>query len=529
MNIYTRINKYLDQFEFTKKTYFLISIVSLGMLTICFLMLISIFALKFDYETLYQQRTLPKAELEEIKDIYTVNINDTLYDLKRDNISPANALEVIGLAQQIIKAHWSNHNNLVSANIEGFTQFASSWLNFFLLSEDIPEKNYYQKGITSKIEEKMRNIDQLISKLNHSASSGQERQTLEIIDTIFLQINSINIYISSLMSSHLKDAIAEKNRNDRVFRTSIYMLFLLVGAVFLSSIAVSFLLVSNFKSLNNSLESKVSDKTKELQSLNDSLERRIKYEVENSRKKDQIMFAQARLAALGEMLQNIAHQWRQPLGALMMIVQSFQSKFIAGKLDADFIESRVEDAEVLAHNMSETLEDFRTFFNPNKKMQQFSIKRAIQKAFNLTQAQLQKDDINIYLTCSEDLEIYGFKNELIHVLLNLIVNSKDALVEKEIDDKKIWVVVKATQQNIYINVIDNAKGIKDDIMTKVFDPYFSTKHQSVGTGVGLYMSKQIVEKHMHGKIWCKNIKHKMGEANVQACTMFTIEIPKVEA
>jgi len=295
------------------------------------------------------------------------------------------------------------------------------------------------------------------------------------------------------------------------------------------SIIISFIIINHFKQLNESLESKVILKTKELMLLNDSLERRIKKEVENNRKKDQIMFQQARLASLGEMLQNIAHQWRQPLGALMMIIQSFQSKFLSGKLDEKFIDSRVEDAMLLAKNMSDTLEDFRTFFNPHKIHKKFSIKEVIKKAIDLTKYQLDKENINICLNLKGDIEIYGYENELTHILLNLINNSKDAFIEKEIAKKKILIIVKQTNNLVVIYVIDNAGGIKNDIITKVFEPYFTTKHKSVGTGIGLYMSKQIVEKHMNGRISCKNIKHKMGlkESKLYNCAMFTVEVPKV--
>jgi len=521
------INDLLNRVRFSNKTKLLISIISFGMFIIGFLMLISIFALKFDYETLYQKRTLSSAGLEDIKDIYTVNIYDTLYDLKEGNIDNKNATEVIELAQQIIKAQWKNYNDSINYKIGGFPEFASNWLNFFFISSKIPPKNYYQKGITSKIKEKMLNIDKQIVTLKQLLKNQKKIKIDKKIDEIFLSISSINIYLSSLLSSHLKDAMVEKNRNDNIFNTSIYMLFILIGFTFFLSILISVIIISNFKQLHESLEIKIDLKTKELQTLNNSLERKIKTEVENSRKKDQIMFQQSKLASLGEMLQNIAHQWRQPLGALSMIIQSFQAKFISGKLDKEFIDSRVEDATILAQNMSDTLEDFRTFFDPNKSLQKFSIKKAITKSIDLTKYQLDNEKIKIKLALRDDIEIFGFKNELIHVILNLINNSKDALIEKDVLDKRIRIIVKPIHDNILISVVDNARGIKSDIIPKVFDPYFTTKHQSIGTGVGLYMSKQIVEKHMHGKIRCKNIKHKLGTSNLFDCAMFTIEIPKV--
>ncbi|WP_458700269.1 sensor histidine kinase [Sulfurospirillum sp. 1307] len=523
------INKFLNKITFTNKTKLLISVIALSMMMIGFLMLISIFAIKYDYETLYQKRTIPQVGLEDIKDIYTVNIYDTLYDLKEENIDMQNASEVLNLARTIIKAQWGNYNKAVQANIGGFTKFASDWLNFFLLSQSLPSKNYYQKGVKFKIEQKMQSLDNKLEQIIKDLNKKERFEIEAKINDIFLEINSINIYLSSLINSHLKDAIAEKNRNDRIFNTSIYMLFLLIGLVFFLSIIISAILVNHFKELHNSLEEKVEEKTKELKTLNSSLEKRIKKEVQNSRKKDQIMFAQARLASLGEMLQNIAHQWRQPLGALMMIIQSFESKFLAGKLTEDFVESRVEDARKLAQNMSETLEDFRTFFDPNKTHKKFKIKDVIQKAIDLTKYQLEKEAVLVDFSINANIEIYGFENELTHVILNLINNSKDALSSSKINPKYIKIIVKNTNKEVIINVIDNAGGIKSDIMPKVFDPYFTTKHKSVGTGIGLYMSKQMIEKHMSGKIACKNIKHKLGsEEKMYDCAMFTIEIPKKE-
>jgi signal transduction histidine kinase len=524
---YTKINNLLNKIEFSNKTKLLISVFAFGMLTIGFLMLISIYALKFDYETLYQKRTLPGAGLEKIKDLYTVNIHDTLYDVKEGNIDIENGLEVVDLAKQIISVEWQKYNGSISYSIGGLPEFASNWLNFFLLSSKIPPKNYYQKGITSKVQEKMESIDKQTLKLAEYLRGKKKFEINESINKIFLEISSTNIYISGLISSHLKDAIAEKNRNDNIFKTSIVMLFILIGLTFFLSIIIAAIIINHFKQLNESLEDKVETKTKELRALNDHLEKKIKTEVENSRKKDQIMFQQAKFASLGEMLQNIAHQWRQPLCALTMIIQSFQSKFLSGKLTEKFVESRVLDGQVIAESMSDTLEDFRTFFHPNKSYQKFVVKETIDKAIDLTKYQLEKDGILLTLSSSHDIEVYGFKNELIHVVLNLINNSRDALLDKKIENKKILIVLKTTKINVIINVIDNARGIKNDIIARVFDPYFTTKHQSVGTGIGLYMSKQIVEKHMNGKIWCKNIKHKMGDTLLQDCTMFTIEIPKV--
>jgi hypothetical protein len=167
-----------------------------------FLMMISIFALKFDYETLFQKRTIPQVGLEDIKDIYTVNIYDTLYDIQENNINTNNAEEVLSLAKQIIESQWQNYNIAVETDIGGLPEFASNWLNFFLLSESLPEKNYYQKGIFAKIEEKMKSINQKISNVIDYLRQDNSFEVERNINAIFLEINSLNIYLSSLISSH---------------------------------------------------------------------------------------------------------------------------------------------------------------------------------------------------------------------------------------------------------------------------------------------------------------------------------------
>ncbi len=527
-SLYTRTNDILNRLEFSKKTKLLIGIITLGMMTIGFFMLVSIFAIKYDYETLYQKRTIPQINLEDIKDIYSVNIYDTLYDIKNQTINTEDAIEVIASAKEIIHTQWKNYTHSIKQHIGGLPQFANAWLNFFLLNAEIKENNYYQTSLISKVQKKMKDIDKkitlLIQQIQQHHIAGQQKR----IESISLDINAINIYLSSLIKAHLKEAISEKNQNDRMFNTSIFMLFLLIGFTFFLSILITLLITNHFKRLNESLESKVFAKTKELRVLNESLEKRITKEVENSRKKDQVMFQQAKLASLGEMLQNIAHQWRQPLGALTMIIQGFEAKFLSGKLDGPFIESRVKDAMLLSKNMSDTLEDFRTFFHPHKINKRFALREMIQKAIDLSKYQLGKEKIMISLEMKENIQIYGYENELTHILLNLINNSKDALSHTSIPEKKILIIVKDASQHAIISVIDNAGGIKDGIITKIFEPYFTTKHKSVGTGIGLYMSKQIVEKHMHGKINCKNIQHKMGSKDgaLQHCTMFTVEIPK---
>jgi signal transduction histidine kinase len=525
MSLYKRINKILEQITFSNKTRLLIAIIAGGMMSIGFLMFISIFALKFDYETLFQSRMMPLVELEEIKDLYAVNIHDTLYDLQTDQINLANATEVITLANQIIDEQWKNYQEFLNYKVGGVAHFANWWLGLFLLAQEPPPKSLYQEGITSKVRAKMDAIDEKVKAILDFAKQKDFQNMSSLTNGAFLEINALNIYISSLINTHLKDAISEKIRTERIFHTSIFMLILLIGLVFFLSILVSYVLINHFKELHNSLELKVHEKTKALQELNSSLEKRVAKEVELNLKKDQIMFQQSRLASLGEMLQNIAHQWRQPLGAITMIIQSFETKHMSGKLTKEFIEERVKDARILASGMSETLDDFRTFFNPNKSKRIFDLRLSIQKAIDLSRYLLEKEEIELQLFMKDEVRIFGFKNELSHVFLNLINNAKDALSDKK-QPKKIFIYVKSAKDWVHVSVIDNAGGINEEILPRVFEPYFTTKHKSIGTGIGLYMSKQIIEEHMQGTITCKNIYHKMGTMQFYKCAMFTVTIPQ---
>jgi len=526
-SLYAKANEWLDRIKLAQETKLLITITALGMASIGFFMLISVFAIKYDYETLYHKQTLPQVNLEEIKDIYNVNLHDTIQDIQKGNINADDAGEVIQSALEILHTQWRDYEEAGQRSIGGLPNLANAWLGLFLPGYRLEHSDAYHQGLLNKVRRKMAEIDTRSVALIRSLAAGQTPSE-KTIKNLLLDIVSIDIDLSSLINTHLKDAIAQKHRNDRLFKTSIVMLFLLIGFIFFLSILVSVLITNHFKRLNRSLESKVDHKTRELRELNASLEKRIAREIAASRKKDQVMFHQAKLASMGEMLQNIAHQWRQPLGALMMIIQSFETKFFAGKLDETFVESRVEDAMRLAKNMSETLEDFRTFFHPHKIHQCFDLGTAIAKAVDLTRYQLDREHIEIVVEASREITVCGYENELIQILLNLINNARDALASSDTEHKQIRIHTQENADHALIRVIDNGGGIKDDIIPKIFEPYFTTKHKSVGTGVGLYMSKELLEKHMGGHIHCKNIRHKMGarDGSLQACTMFTVEIPK---
>ncbi|MDR1976145.1 MAG: HAMP domain-containing histidine kinase [Campylobacteraceae bacterium] len=496
-------DKFLNNISFLNRTRLILFVLAFGMACICFLTSVSLFALKYDHETLYENRIANVQKIEEVNRLYL----DGAY-LALQEKDGAKLSQIYDKSDDI----WRGVKSAEVKKPDFPANFANWWLGLFMIYDKAP---IIENSID--IESK---IDTAIANLKTNAATKTAHDTLD-------DLYELSSLLSQLIDFHLKQAKVEKMQTDRAFTKSIILLLLLITFVFIASSYATYSILKNIRELHNYLEFDVKKKTKELEDLNNSLEVRIKEEVELNRSKDRILFQQSKLASLGEMLQNIAHQWRQPLGAISMIIQSFEIKYKAGKLDDQFIVSRVQDAKVLAQNMSDTLDDFRTFFNPNKSKKNFSLKEAINKSIDLSKYLIEKARINLTVGEFEDIYIYGFKNELIHVLLNFIGNAKDALVDKPIN-RKIAIIVEFDKIYTIIKVIDNGGGIDNDIIYRVFDPYFTTKHKSLGTGIGLYMSKQIVEEHMQGSIECENIEYDFGGREKFACALFTVKIPSLK-
>lgn len=232
--------------------------------------------------------------------------------------------------------------------------------------------------------------------------------------------------------------------------------------------------------------------------------------------KNNIMLSQARQAALGEMIGNIAHQWRQPLNSIGAVMMKLELKCDDDGLCADDIEDAIYKTNSIITLMSRTIDDFRNFFSPNKEKHHFKIRKSIESIKALMLPLLYPNDIDLVVSGDQDIEIFGYSNELEQVLLNLVSNAKDAIIVNKIENGIINIDIKKENYNLNIVVKDNANGISENIIQKVFDPYFTTKFKSQGTGIGLHMSKMIIENNMNGDLSVKN--HQNG-------ALFSITIP----
>jgi PAS domain S-box-containing protein len=225
-----------------------------------------------------------------------------------------------------------------------------------------------------------------------------------------------------------------------------------------------------------------------------------------TKEKDKLIFQQSKMAAMGEMIGNIAHQWRQPLNALSLYISNCQLDYEFGDLTQEKMEEFQNKSNELIQKMSQTINDFRNFLSPNKKKEKFSILKIIEDSLRFIEGSFKANDIQIINHIVNDIEIEGFPNELIQVLLNILNNSKDALKTRKIENRKIILNLIETDKEIKIIIKDNGGGIPEEIIDRVCEPYFTTKFKSEGTGLGLYMSKMIIETSFQGKLLMENIE-----------------------
>jgi len=271
-------------------------------------------------------------------------------------------------------------------------------------------------------------------------------------------------------------------------------------------------------------EAELQGKSHQLEALTKTLEQRVKDEVSLRMRSEQILVQQSKLAAMGETLGAIAHQWRQPLNALGLIIQNLADAKNFGELDDQLLEDTVGKSMSQIQHMSKTIDDFRNFFRPDKEKTVFATIGAAADVLTLVAAQLQANGIDFRLTCHTcqqtfadpadltpcpDTSVLGYRNEFEHVLLNLVNNARDAILESRQrsggpEQGKLAMDFHKRGDKVVIEVSDNGGGLPPGVLARVFEPYFTTKEPTKGTGLGLYMSLVIIEEHMGGSITAAN-------------------------
>lgn len=251
----------------------------------------------------------------------------------------------------------------------------------------------------------------------------------------------------------------------------------------------------------------------QLKSMNEDLMGVVNEKVRELTNKDRLIQEQAKLAAMGEMLSNIAHQWRQPLTALGLLLQKLCNPVENTVPDLLYLKKNEEKGVHLIQHMSQTITDFQNFFKPDRESRKFSINTCLKSTLSIIDAAYKDNNIELLTDFGDELDTVGFPNEFAQVILNILSNAKDAFKTVTVKNPTVVISLHRMERGALIRIHDNAGGIPESIMGKIFDPYFTTK--PTGTGIGLYMSKLIIENHMNGKI---------SAANLDDGAEFTIEI-----
>lgn len=264
------------------------------------------------------------------------------------------------------------------------------------------------------------------------------------------------------------------------------------------------------------MQGEINRKIQELSVVNEILENRVESEVGKRREQEQILIQQSKLASMGEMINAIAHQWRQPLNGLVLLVQDLEDAFNHNELDKEYLHESVEKALQIAGFMSGTIDDFRNFFKPTKEAREFELGQSIDDVIKLISSQLKNNNITVVVNKpKEAVTVWGYPNEFKQVIVNIMNNARQAILQAK-NSGTITVTIAVEPNSKKVIICDDGVGIDQNKAQKIFDPYFTTKLDSGGTGIGLYMSKIIIEKNMGGKL-------SLAPSEVGAC--FEVELP----
>ena len=251
---------------------------------------------------------------------------------------------------------------------------------------------------------------------------------------------------------------------------------------------------------------------------NQELDRRIDEAVQASQAKDLLLLQQSQLAGMGEMIGNIAHQWRQPINSLGLILSDMEDAYVHGECDEEYLHSAVAQSNALIQKMSHTIDDFINFAREDKRLGIICLMRETETCLRLISATLQHHRIGVTLHCQKEVMVWGYANEFSQALMNLLTNAKDAICSNNVTDGNIQIEISENSAFGVLTISDNGGGIATDIMPRIFDPYFTTKQQ--GVGIGLYISRVAIEKNMNGRLEVKN---------TDLGAQFTIQLPNTQS
>jgi len=366
----------------------------------------------------------------------------------------------------------------------------------------LSSKNIILKNSTSKIIHFMQNNNNgfVTYKTNENFKDKEKTSYIRLFKEWNWIIGS-GFYLDNFQQEIQKKEIQLQNERDNV-----------IHQIILSSIVMTilFIIISFFIS-------------KFLNELFTNYKKTIENEIKKTIEKEKILIQQSKLAAMGEMIGNIAHQWKQPLSIISMATGSIKINKELNTLTNEDIDLSTKHIEDATSYLTETIDDFRNFFNPNKEKTHFTTAKLIDKTLRLVYSQYKNNNIEIIQNI-ENIELLSYENELLQVIINLLNNARDALIKESKEYQKyIFITIYSTKKYLIIKIKDNANGVPENILNKIFDSHFTTKTTSGGTGIGLYMSKQIIENSILGTLKVENVNYDYQNTNFNGAE-FTIKI-----
>ena len=306
---------------------------------------------------------------------------------------------------------------------------------------------------------------------------------------------------TQIINRFLEIKIKEHEEEEKKFKR---FLFTATAVILVFMVLFTFLMLSIIKDVIKKYKLQVQNRENALECLNENLSLKVKQGIEEAKQKDRKILEQAKLARIGSMISMIAYQWRQSLSQLSGILMELETTTRFKKVDNDYILNAIDKSDKMIEFMSNTIDDFRNFYKPDKKKEDFYVSDACKKAINIIDATLENLGIDLILEIKDDKKIFGYPTEFSQVILNIISNAKDILMERNIKNPKIEINIESKGILSIIIIKDNAGGIEEKNLEQIFDPYYSTKDSSKGTGLGLYISKLIIERNMGGDLSVSN-------------------------
>ena len=497
----TGTKSFLDNLSIAKKTVILIIVITIGTLIIAGTAHFGVKNMKNSYDSFFVTSFSTIEKLESTRKSYITDMSIPIVERK-------------------------NFKDLAKFKKEGFRKWKEFLESYY---KNIDKKDETIQALVDLSQKEILETNTIIDNSLAVLKNSGEKEFISIAyNSLRTRLSSLDLMLSKLMQYYYNNAKKTHEKNTKLFNSTQYMVMGLTALVAMISLFLSMLIAKNFHKLIQNLSEVVEKTNKENIKIQKSIIDKVDNAVKEAREKDQIMYQNARLASMGEMIGNIAHQWRQPLNALTLLIQSFGTKSLTGNLNQKFIDTQVDEGLRLAVSMSNTIEDFRNFFSSHREKEYFDLKKSIADTLDMSSFFCKDENIDIKVEADEEIRLFGYSNEFSQVLLNLINNARENFKHRDIEENKKFIITLKKDSNgeIVVDFIDNGGGVDESIIDRIFEPYFTTKHKSIGTGIGLYMSKQIIETQMNGKIEVKNITKVINDTEYK-CAKFTITFPSV--